>query len=201
MEFDPTQFSDSELLEVLCGPVGRKLALWPLVEIFGLGKTPPGSLSSAYDRAPCPVINQVVAARELMTRAMAQKVVRGVVIRDEAPLVEYLRAKIGNLAYEVFWCFFLNSQNELITSEEMFRGTLSECPVTDRQFVQRALHHNAASVILAHNHTVRSTAPSDADVETTKSIKAALALVGVQVLDHLIVSGTEATSMNKLKLV
>lgn len=201
MEFDPTQMTDSALLQVLCGPVGLTLTQWPLTEIFGFCKPPPTSLTCSDGRPPCPVIEPVLAAKELITRAMAQTVSPGVVIRDYQALVPYLRSRIGNLTYEVFWCFFLNARCEVISSEEMFRGTLSECAIAYRQIVHRALHHNAAHVILAHNHTSRFTTPSDSDIELTKIIKAALALVDVKVLDHLIVSGTEATSMNKLNLV
>jgi DNA repair protein RadC len=97
---------------------------------------------------------------------------------------------------EVFCVIFLDSENKLIELEEMFRGTLSQTSVYPREVVRRALHHNAAAVVLSHNHPSGSVQPSRADEHLTQTLKASLALVDVRVLDHIITGqGGRALSM------
>ena len=86
-------------------------------------------------------------------------------------------------------------QNKLLQTEELFRGTLSQTSVYPREVVLRALHHHAASVVLAHNHPSGSVQPSEADIRLTHNLRAALALVDVRVLDHIIVGEGQALSM------
>jgi DNA repair protein RadC len=101
----------------------------------------------------------------------------------------------------VFAVLFLDSQNRLLALEELFRGTLSQTSVYPREVVLRALHHHAASVVLAHNHPSGVAEPSRADEALTQSLKAALALVDVRVLDHFIVTRDRAASMAEMGLV
>jgi DNA repair protein RadC len=101
---------------------------------------------------------------------------------------DYLRLKIAALPYEVFVVIFLDAQNRVIDVEEMFRGTLTQTSVYPREVVKTALAHNAAAVILAHNHPSGSAEPSRADEALTMTLKAALALVDVRVLDHMVVT-------------
>ncbi len=101
---------------------------------------------------------------------------------------DWLRLKLGGLEHEEFAVVFLNSQNEVIESEVMFRGTLSQTSVYPREVVKAALRHNAAAVILAHNHPSCSTEPSQADRWLTDNLKSALGMVDVKVLDHFIVT-------------
>ena len=97
---------------------------------------------------------------------------------------------------EVFCVMFLDSQNKLIALEEMFKGTLTQCSIYPREVVRRALHHNAAAVILTHNHPSGSVQPSRADEVLTQTLKASLALVDVRVLDHIITGeGGQTLSM------
>ncbi len=97
---------------------------------------------------------------------------------------------------EVFCIMFLDSQNKLIELEEMFKGTLSQTSVYPREVVRRALHHNAAAVVLTHNHPSGSVQPSRADEHLTQTLKASLALVDVRVLDHIITGpGGQTLSM------
>ena len=105
-----------------------------------------------------------------------------------AAVKDYLRLKIADLPYEVFAVVFLDVQNRVITIEEMFRGTLTQTSVYPREVVKAALAHNAAAVILAHNHPSGSAEPSRADEALTQTLKAALALVDVRVLDHMVVT-------------
>ena len=96
---------------------------------------------------------------------------------------------------------FLDTQNRLLASEEMFSGSLSETSVYPREVLKRALHHNAASVIFAHNHPSGIAQQSQADELLTKQLKQALALVDVRVLDHFIVSGNNTLSFSERGLL
>ncbi len=101
---------------------------------------------------------------------------------------DYLRLKLGDRPHEVFAVMFLDTQNRVLVVEEMFRGTLTQTSVYPREVVIAALGHQAAAVILAHNHPSGSPEPSRADEALTQTLKAALALVDVRVLDHMVVT-------------
>lgn len=114
---------------------------------------------------------------------------------------DYLRLQLANKPHEVFAVLFLDCQHRVIEFSEMFRGTLTQTSVYPREVVKEALHHNAAAVILAHNHPSGSATPSRADEVLTQTLKAALALVDVRVLDHFVVTTGEAKSMAQLGLI
>ena len=114
---------------------------------------------------------------------------------------DYLRLMLGGRPHEVFVCVFLDSQHRVIATDEMFRGTLTQTSVYPREVVKEALAHNAASVILAHNHPSRLADPSRADEALTHTLKAALALVDVRVLDHLIVTRSNVLSFAEKGLI
>ncbi len=114
---------------------------------------------------------------------------------------QYLCLHLGNLPYEAFGVLFLDSQHRLIDYETMFRGTLTQTSVYPREVVTRTLEHNAASVILTHNHPSGALQPSRADEALTQTLKNALALIDIRVLDHVIVSGNKAISMAELGLM
>lgn len=103
--------------------------------------------------------------------------------------------------YEVFVVMFLDAQNRLIAAEEMFRGTLTQTSVYPREIVKRAIEHNAASVIFAHNHPSGNTTPSRADEQLTYTLKSALQLIDIRVLDHVIVSGNQSLSFAEHGLI
>lgn len=111
-----------------------------------------------------------------------------------AAVRDYLRLKMAELEFEVFSVIFLDAQHGVITTEEMFRGTLTQTSVYPREVVKRALHHNAAAVIFAHNHPSGVSEPSRSDEMLTTALKQALSLVDVKSLDHFIVAGTECMS-------
>jgi len=96
---------------------------------------------------------------------------------------------------------YLDAQNRLLTAEELFRGTLTQTSVYPREVVKHALKHNAAALILAHNHPSGVAEPSRADELLTASLKQSLALVDVRVLDHLIVAGNATVSFAERGLV
>lgn len=113
----------------------------------------------------------------------------------------YLTLRMGGLEHEEFRVLFLDSQHRLLTDAFMFRGTITQTSVYPREIVKEALRHNAAAAILAHNHPSGELSPSRADETLTKTVKEALALVDVRVLDHIIVSATGAVSMAEKGLV
>jgi DNA repair protein RadC len=107
---------------------------------------------------------------------------------------DYLRLKLADRPHEVFAVVFLDAQHRVLATEEMFRGTLTQTSVYPREVVIEALNRQAAAVILCHNHPSGSATPSRADEALTQSLKGALALVDVRVLDHLIVTRSKVLS-------
>lgn len=138
---------------------------------------------------------ELLAVLELARRAAAQQLRERTVLDAPATVREYVQLHIGARPYEVFAVLFLDSQHRLLALEELFRGTLSQTSVYPREVVLRALHHNASSLILAHNHPSGTVQPSRADEALTQTLKAALALLDVRVLDHIIVAPGQALSM------
>jgi DNA repair protein RadC len=144
---------------------------------------------------------EVVAVLELARRALAQVLQARPLFDSPKAVRDYLQLQLGARTHEVFAVLFLDSQNRLISLEELFRGTLTQTSVYPREVVLRALHHHAAAVVLAHNHPSGAAQPSRADEALTQTLKAALALVDVRVLDHFIVTREQAVSMAEMGLV
>jgi len=139
--------------------------------------------------------SEIVAVLELARRAMAQRLQARTVFEAPDAVKHYLQLQLASRKHEVFAILFLDVQNHLIALEEMFQGTLTQTSVYPREVVKRALHLQAASVVLSHNHPSGSVQPSRADEMLTQTLKSALALVDVRVLDHVIVAPGEALSM------
>jgi DNA repair protein RadC len=142
-----------------------------------------------------------VAVLELARRALLQPLQTRAVLESPQAVRQALQLQLGSLAYEVFAVMFLDSQHRLIRIEEMFRGTLSQTSVYPREVVLRALTLQASAVVLAHNHPSGSAQASRADQALTQALKSALALVDVRVLDHFVVTATEAQSMAEQGLI
>ncbi|MBX3655882.1 MAG: DNA repair protein RadC [Ramlibacter sp.] len=138
---------------------------------------------------------ELVAVLELARRAVAQRLREREVFGTPGAVKHYLQLHLAHKNHEVFAVLFLDAQNRLLALEELFRGTLTQTSVYPREVVLRALHHQAASVVLAHNHPSGSVQPSRADEALTQTLKAALALVDVRVLDHIIIGTGDALSM------
>ena len=138
---------------------------------------------------------EIVAVLELARRAMTQQLKEREVFSTPGAVMQYLQLHMSGKAHEVFAVLFLDAQNRMLAMEELFRGTLTQTSVYPREVVVRALHLQAASVVLAHNHPSGTVQPSRADEALTQTLKAALALVDVWVLDHVIVGQGEALSM------
>jgi len=137
---------------------------------------------------------QLQAVLELAKRALAEDLKEGITLSSPQSVKNYLQLLIGNKTFESFAVLFLDVKNRLIQSEELFRGSLTRASVYPREVVKRALHHNAAGIILAHNHPSGIAQPSDADIQLTNELKTALAFVDVKVLDHIIVAGNKTFS-------
>ena len=108
---------------------------------------------------------------------------------------DFLRVRLAGLEHEMFAIVHLDSQNRVIEYVEMFRGTVGQTSVYPREVVKETLARNSAAVVLVHNHPSGTAQPSRADEALTQTLKAALALVDVRVLDHMIVAGPDILSM------
>jgi len=137
---------------------------------------------------------QLQAIFEMSRRALNEQLQQRDVFQSPQQVRDYLVLKLGALTREVFMVLFLDAQNRLNAAEELFSGTLTQTSVYPREVVKRAMHHNAASVILAHNHPSDVAQQSAADELLTQQLKQALALVDVRVLDHFIVAGNQTLS-------
>ncbi len=144
---------------------------------------------------------ELMAVLELARRALAQQLKERAALDSAAAVKDYLRLHLGPRPHEVFAVLFLDVQHRLIALEELFRGTLTQTSVYPREVALRALHHHAAAVVLAHNHPSGSVQPSRADEAITQTLKSALDLIDVRVLDHVIVSPGEALSMAEAGLL
>ena len=151
--------SDADLLGVLVGP--RTAA--------HLLKDASGSLAQLLHE-PVPAVyaqpraaSKLQAARELVRRSLAEQMQQRDVLASPQAVRDYLRVALARLEHEVFMALFLDAQNRVIAAEELFRGTLTQTSVYPREVVKRALVHNAAAVILAHNHPSGVAEPSRAD--------------------------------------
>ena len=138
---------------------------------------------------------ELLAVLELARRALAQQLSERAAFDSPQAVKDYLQLHLGAKKHEVFAVLFLDAQHRLLALEELFRGTLTQTSVYPREVVLRALHHHAAAVVLAHNHPSGSAQPSRADEALTQALKAALALVDVRVLDHIVIGAGQTLSM------
>lgn len=137
---------------------------------------------------------QLQAVLELARRALHEDVKRETLLNSPQKVRDYLRLTLAHLPHEVFVALFLDAQNRLIAQDELFRGTLTQTSVYPREIVKQALRHNAGAVIFAHNHPSGMAEPSRADELLTRTLKSALELVDVRVLDHIVVAGSTSMS-------
>ncbi|AXK40743.1 RadC family protein [Crenobacter cavernae] len=138
---------------------------------------------------------QLAAARELARRSLAEEMRLVDALTSPQAVIDYLRLSIGHKPIEVFVALYLSAQNRVLAVEEVSQGTVNETRVYPREIVKRALVHNAAAVIVAHNHPSGVAEPSAADRMLTSTLKAALELVEIRLLDHLVISAAEASSL------
>lgn len=181
------KFTTKTNLELLSCVIGKEAAermySGTLTPLFAV----PGKPNCEQER--------LLAARELVARLLDEELHHVALLSGSEQVEEYLRVRFTGQKYESFIALFVDSQNRLIEAEELFRGTLNETAVYPREVVKRALELNAAGVIVAHNHPGASVQPSDDDIRLTRELKKALALIDVDLLDHLVVASEKVVSM------
>ena len=144
---------------------------------------------------------EIVAVLELARRAMAQQLQERAAFESPQAVKAFWQLHLAARPQEVFAVLFLDAQHRMLCMKEMFYGTLTQASVYPREVVIEALKNNACAVVLAHNHPSGSVQPSRADEALTQHLKAALALVDVRVLDHVIVAQGQVLSMAEIGLV
>ena len=138
---------------------------------------------------------QLQAVLEMARRHLAERLQRDSALESPQAVRDYLKAQLRHEPHEVFACLFLDSKHRVLAFEVLFHGSIDSASVYPRQVVKRSLAHNAAALILTHNHPSGVAEPSQADRILTKRLQDALALIDVRVLDHFIVGDGEPLSM------
>ena len=144
---------------------------------------------------------QIQAALELGKRYLETGLRETDVLTSPKSTRDYLLAQLRAYPHEVFACLFLNNRHHVISFDKMFNGTIDGASVYPREVVKRALGHNAAAVIFAHNHPSGIAEPSSADITLTQRLKTALELVDIRVLDHFVIGNNEAVSFAERGLI
>jgi DNA repair protein RadC len=188
--------SDAELLAIflrtgLPGCSAIELAQRLLIHFGSLGKLCNATIAEfcALPGLGPAKFAQLQAVLELARRTTQEEFTAGTVLTTSAAVRSYLHLRLAHLPYESFTILFLDARHCLISCEELFRGTLTRAYVYPREVVRSALRHNAAAVILAHNHPSGVAEPSPHDHDLTQLLCDALGLMEVRVVDHLIVAG------------
>lgn len=155
---------------------------------------PPDALTRLPGLGPARV-SLLTAALELCSRYLAAGLERGEALADPAAAGRYFAQRLRGQAIEVFAVLFLDARHRALAFEELFRGTIDGAEVHPREVVRRALAHNAAAVIVGHNHPSGNSEPSAADRAVTAQLKQSLALVDVRLLDHFVIGDGPPASM------
>ena len=187
--------SDAELLAIFLrvGVTGKSAVdlardlLGEFHSLNGLFAASRDSLMAVHGMGEAKYV-QLQAVLEMAKRALHEEIKLTDALANPQAVRDYLKTILARLPHEVFVAVFLTAQNRVIAVDEIFRGTLTQTSVYPREIVKRALAHNAASVILAHNHPSGEASPSHADRALTRTLAEALALIDVRVLDHFIVA-------------
>jgi len=204
---DCAHLADAEVLALLLGAQGSSGALaraQTLLDAFGGLR---GLLATDHRRAaPAGALGsrsalRLQAALELARRHYGAALQSGPLLGSPAETRRFLTAQLRDRPYEVFCCLYLDNRHRLIAFDELFRGTIDGASVHPREVVREALAHNAAALILAHNHPSGIAEASRADELVTQRLRDALALVDIRVLDHLIVAGPQTLSLAERGLI
>jgi len=198
----PAALADAELLALLLrtGTKGQGvLALAGLVleqcgGFAGLMRAEAAQLQGIKGLGPAKR-SELLAVMEMARRALAQQMQAAPVFDSPQRVKDYVSLQLAGRSQEVFAVLFLDAQHRLLRLEEMFQGTLNQTSVYPREVLKRALALNAAAVVLAHNHPSGVAEPSRADEYLTQTLKTALQVVDVRVLDHIVVGTGSAVSM------
>ena len=194
--------SDAELLAIFLrtGTKGKNVLdlSREIIQFFGSLK----SLFSSSEDEFCKIKGlgqakyvQLQACLEMSQRYIHEQICQQDAMENPEQVKQYIQAKLCAQSNEVFAALFLDNQHRVIAFEELFFGTINASSVHPRVIIQRSLAHNAAAVIVAHNHPSGVAEPSLSDINITNTIKTALALVDVRLLDHLVVASHQVTSL------
>lgn len=202
LEQGAAALTDAELLAIflrtgLPGQSAVDLARQLLVQFGGLRPLLQADLATFCQRpglGPAKFA-QLQAVLEMARRHLAEGLRRDSALENPRAVRDYLKAQLRHEPHEVFGCLFLDTRHRVLAFEVLFRGTIDGASVYPRQVVKRALAHNAAALILTHNHPSGVAEPSQADRDLTHRLKDALALVDVRVLDHFVVGDGEPLSL------
>jgi DNA repair protein RadC len=208
LERGAESLSDAELLAIFLrtGVTGKSavdMARELLERFGGLSKL---CLASQQEICDAPGLGpakyaQLKAVMEMARRALVEDMKNGDVLSSPGAVRRYLSLLLKDKPHEEFWAVFVDAQNRVILAEMLFRGTLTQTSVYPREVVKRTLALNAAGIILAHNHPSGVAEPSQADRLLTQTLKQALALVDVRVLDHFVVAGAGGMSFAEAGLL
>ncbi|MET0088637.1 MAG: DNA repair protein RadC [Candidatus Thiodiazotropha sp.] len=144
---------------------------------------------------------QLQASLEISRRYLHERIRHADSLNSPEQSRQYLHTKLRHYRHEVFACLFLDNRHRVLAYEELFRGTIDGASVHPREVVKSALQHNAAALILAHNHPSGVAEPSQADQAITRTLKSALALVDIRVLDHIIIGEGNPVSLAERGLI
>ena len=204
----PAALSDAELLAIFLrtGTSGRTAVDLGRELLTAFGGLRPLLEGTADEFCRVPGIGtakyvQFQAAVELGKRYLETKMSRGDALTSPATTRDYLLAQLRSYPHEVFACLFLDNRHQVISFDKLFNGTIDGASVYPREVVKRALGHNAAAVIFAHNHPSGIAEPSDADRRLTQRLKSALELVDIRVLDHFVIGDNQAVSFAERGLI
>lgn len=141
------------------------------------------------------------AAMELAKRLQNEPVKQGAVLNNSEVVKQFLLTHFREKVHETFACLFLDGQMRLLAFEELFQGTIDEAAVYPREIVRRAMRHNAAKIILAHNHPSGCPEPSQADKHITRVLAQTLSVLDMKIVDHIIVGGADSFSFAESNLI
>jgi len=204
----PAALSDAELLAIflrtgVAGKTAVDLAR-DLLSRFGNLRSLLLATQDVFCEAPglgAAKFAQLQAVLEMGRRYLGQTVERGQALTSPDETRAFLVAQLRDQQREVFCCLYLDTRHRVLAFEELFYGTLDGAAVYPREVVKKALAHNAAAVILSHNHPSGVAEPSPADEQLTQRLKDALGLVDIRVLDHLVVGDGHVASFAELGLL
>ena len=197
----PQSLSDAELLAVFLRvgvtgksavDLGRDMVL-RFGSLQGLFSASENEFSSIHGLGKAKYA-QLHAVLKLGRRVISEELESGASLHSPQAVKHYLQMLFHGKTHEVFVALFLDVKNRLICAEQLTRGTLSQASVYPREVIKAALAHNAATIILAHNHPSGDAEPSSADLHLTKRLQQALALVDIAVIDHIVVAGANTYS-------
>lgn len=208
LEMGPQALSEAELLAILIRAGTRRLSALDIARglltqfgsLRGVLTANRERLCAAHGIGPARYIS-LQAALELTRRHYQQLMLTGSTLTNPHATKEFVRMRLRDLPHEVFCCVYLDSRHRVIRFVELFRGTIDGASVHPREVVKEALAHNAAAVILAHNHPSGIAEPSQADELITQRLTQALAAVDIRVLDHLIIGDGVCESFSERGLL